>query len=211
VNCGVAVTTFLAVIVALFGDWFRAFFRAKFWPPVLRLTLLSAEGLPERIHHPEEKKDGLTLVSERFEDARYYHVRISNDRRKLSPAKDVRVMLLRVEEPGPGGTSQITWTGEMQMTWRNQQLYPLAREIGSEADCDLCMVGKDGWLALSVISQPFSLPALRKDACSLIVSLQVRSAEVDSPIHRISIAWDGRWADGESEMKKHLVVAELTV
>ena len=143
-----AVATLLAVFVALFGDWLRAIFRAKFWPPVLRVELLSAEGLPEKIHHPEEKKGGLTAVAERFENARYYHLRVSNERRKLSPAKDVRVMLLRVEEPGPGGALQITWTGEMQMRWRNQQLYPLAREIGSEADCDLCTVGQDGWLAL---------------------------------------------------------------
>ena len=45
----------------------------------------------------------------------------------------------------------------------------------------------------------------------MIVSLQVRSAEVDSALHRISIAdmGDDQWADGEKEMMRHLVITEL--
>jgi hypothetical protein len=96
------------------------------------------------------------------------------------------------------------------MRWRNQQLYPLLREIGGPTDADLCTVGKNGWLALSPVNVPNSLPALKTGECNMIVSLQARSAEVDSSIYRFQIAWDGCWVEGETEMKRHLLITDVS-
>jgi hypothetical protein len=105
INCAVAFATFLAVAVAIFGDWARAWFRSKCWPPALRLKLLSEKGLLEKINHPSQKREGavVTIEQGRVEDARFYHVQIWNERRRLSPARDVQLLLTRIEEPGPGG------------------------------------------------------------------------------------------------------------
>ena len=40
----------------------------------------------------------------------------------------------------------------------------------------------------------------------MVLSLQARSTEVDSEIFPLEIAWDGEWADGDTEIKRHLVV-----
>jgi hypothetical protein len=97
--CG-AVATVGVVLVALFGE----FFRSKLFSPVLQLQLLRAEGEKGKIFYPSQ--DG---TSGRFEDARYYHVQVSNKRRRLSPAQNVQVFLTRVEEPGPDAQLQVTW------------------------------------------------------------------------------------------------------
>ena len=101
-------------------------------PPVLQLRLLREEGEKGKIKHPDGS----------FEDARYYHVRVSNTRRRWSPATDAQVVLIRMEEPGPDGAFQVTWVGDVPMRWRNQESSPLTRTIGHEADCDLCCVGE---------------------------------------------------------------------
>jgi hypothetical protein len=74
VQLAVALATFLAVLVALFGQAFRA----KFFPPRLSLVLQSAGG--------EKTKALLSWIEngqaqERLEDARYYYLCVSNERR----------------------------------------------------------------------------------------------------------------------------------
>lgn len=169
---------------------------------MLRLSLVSAEG--------EKGKNQYTsqgVVTE--EDVRFYHVRVSNSRRIVSSAKEVQVFLVRVEEPGPGGAPQVTWSSDVPMTWRHQQISPLTRTIGHDYDCDLCSVGKRKWLSLSTLIVPLTLNARRLEACTMIVSLQAKGTQTDSPICRIEIAWDGHWEDGNSEMKRRLVIREL--
>jgi hypothetical protein len=196
-SVAVAVATFLAVAVALFGTWLRS----KLFPPVLRLSLLSVEGEAGQIQR---------VGNEARENARFYHVRVSNGRRLVSPATNVQVFLIRVEEPGPDGALQVAWFGNVPMTWRDQQLYPLLRTVGPGIDCDLCTVGEQNWLTLSVLIAPFSLQARREAAGTIVVSLQARSNQTDSPICRIQLAWNGRWDNGVSEMRRNLVIRELS-
>ena len=85
----VAVGTIGAVLVALFGQAFRA----KFFPPKLSLRLENTSG---------------EAIQESAWKARYYHLRVSNSRR-WSPAHEVRVVLLREEEPGPNEDLQVIW------------------------------------------------------------------------------------------------------
>jgi len=202
INAGVATSTFLAVLAALFGPLVVEFLRSKWFPPLIRLHLLSAEGEKGK----NRSQDG---GNEKIEDVRFYHLRVSNSRRHLSPVKEVQVFLVRVEEPGPGGSLIVAWASEIPMTWRNQQVSPLTRTIGHDYDCDLCSVGKDNWLSLSPLIFPITLKARRRELCTMIVSFQAKSTQTDSPICRIEIAWDGDWEDGDSEIKRHLVIKEL--
>jgi hypothetical protein len=135
VELAVAVGTIGAVLVALFGQAFRA----KFFPPKLSLQLqqgseLSYEG-QERV------------------PSRYYHLRVSNSR-QWAPAHEVRVVLLKVEEPGPNEELQITWEGDIPLTWRHQPVFPLLRIIGPESYADLCSVKKGVGLRIHALIRP---------------------------------------------------------
>ncbi|HXF76019.1 MAG TPA: hypothetical protein VNN13_07995 [Methylomirabilota bacterium] len=201
INAAVALATFLAVLVALFGQAFRA----KFFPPKLSLRLLNPDG--------EKAVARLTWIEggetrERMEDCRYYHLRVANSRR-WSPATQVQVMLLQVEEPGPNGSLKIQWTGAIPLGWRHQQLYPASRTIGAPADVDLCSVVKNKWVAIHPLVTPFNLEVQRRQASTFVLVLQAQSGEADSPTIRVKIAWDGKWHDGAQEMRGHLSVEVL--
>jgi hypothetical protein len=201
VNAAVALGTIATVFVALFGQLIRS----KLFPPRLTLRLVKPEG--------ENGKERRVVGFERgephdeLEDVRYYHLKVSNERRRCSPANMVQVFLIRTEEPGPDGKLQITWTGDVPMRWRDQELFPLARTIGRPADCDLCCVGKGKWLELRPLKSHYSLNVKRQEKSLIVLSLQARANEADSDILRVQIAWDGGWEEGAQEMKRHLIVS----
>lgn len=198
VSAAAALATFLAVLVALFGQAFRA----KFFPPQLSLHLLSPEG-EKAVARLTWLEDG--QIKERMEDCRYYHLQVSNSRR-WSPANQVQVMLLRVEEPAPQGGWKVQWTGAIPLGWRHQQLYSTSRTIGAPADVDLCSVIKNKWLALHPLITPYNLEVQRRQACVFCLTVQAQGSECDSPAIRVKIAWDGKWHDGAQEMRGHLGV-----
>jgi hypothetical protein len=197
-NAAVALATFAAVLVALFGQAFRA----KFFPPKLSLRLLSAEG-EKAVVRLQWQEGG--AIRERMEDCRYYHVRVSNARR-WSSANQVQVMLLEVQELAANGQFQIAWTGAIPLGWRHQQLYPVSRTIGASADVDLCSVVKDKWLEIHPLVKPFNLEVQRRQPTTFMLSLQAQGSEAESAVIRVRIAWDGKWHDGAQEMRRHLVV-----
>ncbi len=201
ISVAAAFGTVAAVIVALFGQAFRT----KFFPPKLALTLVAPEGEKARVRLVWLEQG---VSKERWEDARYYHLKVSNQRR-WSPANNVQVFLMRLEEPGPDGDLQIKWTGDVPMRWRHQEVFPPARPIGPAADCDLCSVVKGKWLELLPLITPFNLDVKRGDKCLVVLSLQARGNEADSSILRVQVSWDGKWDDGAQEMKQHLIVKVL--
>ena len=202
VNLIVAVSTFLAVLVALFGERLRV----RIFPPLLKLKLVRQEGEKTRLTTSVPGESGYT--TEYVDDARFYHLRVSNERR-WSPATSVRVYLTRLEEPGPSEALQLVWVGNVPIRWRDQEVVPLLQTIGAAADCDLCRVERRGGLFLMPLIVPNSLEAHRTGKCKLVVTLQARSTEADSEVLRVGIYWDGRWEDGDAEMKKHLVIDEI--
>jgi hypothetical protein len=166
-------------------------------PPRLRIQLLTDKG--ER---------GVIETQEGYaEQVRYYHLHISNDRRLWSPADNVQVFLIRIEEPGPDGMFQLVWSGDVPMRWRDQEFFPLARTIGPAAHSDLCCVGEQKWLRLLPLFAPNSLETTKRGSCRIAASLQARSSRVDSPITRVDIAWDGLWDRGDSEMRRHVKIS----
>jgi len=198
VNAAVAIGTFAAVLVALFGQAFRA----KFFPPQLSVSLLNAEG-EKAVTRLRWEENG--QLRERDEDCRYYHLRVANDRR-WSPANQVQVVLLQVEEPGHRGEMKIVWTGAVPLGWRHQQLYPASRAIGAPADVDLCSVIKGKWLQIHPMIIPFNLDVQRTEPCKFVMVVQAQGSEGDSPVMRATISWDGKWHDGSREMLDHLLV-----
>lgn len=198
VQAALAFATFAAVLVALFGQGFRA----KFFPPRLTVALANPQG--------EKAQVKLTWVEngvqkERFEEARYYHLAVRNDRR-WSPANHVQVVLLAVEEPGANGRFVTVWTGDIPLGWRHQQVYSGPRTIGPTGHVDLCSVVRTKWLQLHPLVIPLNLEVIRRTSANMILHVQARSNESDSAVVAIRVSWDGQWQDGAAEMQRHLVV-----
>jgi hypothetical protein len=201
VQFAVAVGTIGAVFVALFGDWLRAKFTR------LRVQVVNRLGVPTPTVRQTRLGDQVAHVGA-GPQARYYHVRVSNLRPRFL-AHQVNVFLLPVEEPGPNGDLQVTWTGEIPMIWQHQDYFPGARTIGNPANVDVFRVTQEKELTLFPLIPALNLNAVYRSACNLTLTLQARSDEGESPVMRVRIAWDGEWHDGNEEMGRHLVFEEL--
>jgi hypothetical protein len=194
-----ALATIAAVIVALFGNQIRA----RLWPPLLRISLDNATGVPS----------GATIKGEGTEistKSRWYHIRVENERR-LSPATDVRLLLLKFEDLNAAGQFFVLWVGEAPLQWRHQQVKPLTPTIGPQEFSDLCSVvqksssGSPG-LALHPLIRGLDLTTKWHSSRTFAITLQARSIETDSNRLRVEIAWDGEWADDSDAMGRHLVI-----
>jgi hypothetical protein len=194
----VAIGTVGAVLVALFGQGFRA----KFFPPQLSLTLADPYGEKTKVRLTWVEND---VEKERWEDARYYRLCVSNDRR-WSPANQVQVALMRVEELTAGGALAVSWAGDVPLTWKHQQLYPVLRTVGPASDVDLCTVVKGKWLQLHPLIVAHSLAVVRRGPTKLVLSVQAQSNECESNVLRVAVSWDGNWHDGAQEMTRHLTI-----
>lgn len=190
INALVALGTIGTVIAALFGN----ILRAKFRPPLLRVKLLTSTGEKHKTND---------------DDIRYYHLQVSNENRRWSPATNLDVRLIRLEKPGPDDELQVTWMADVPIRCRHQELYPLQQEIGSPIDYDLCSVRKSGFFELHPIILPYNLERQIKGPCHLVLSFQVKSTQSDSDIARFRIDWDGNWHDGDAEMQNHFKIKML--
>lgn len=199
VNLAVALGTFAAVFVALFGDWLKA----RLFKPELHLEIENSNGVSTPFN----------LISDgnsRTEDGRIYHVRVSNNK-SWPAATQVQVNLLRIEELGPDREFQQKWVGQVPLRWSLQEIKPLTQTIGPSMLLDLCSVIKNKWIELHPLITPNNLTDLikRREKVDMILTIQAQSAEADSAQSRIQISWDGQWEDGEVEMAKHLKIKQL--
>ena len=198
----IALGTIGAVLVALFGSWFRAVLA----PPKLSIKMAESTGVCVK---SQEFQGGPKMET----DSRWYHVRVENQRR-WSPAREVRLLLLRYDEPDSVGQFQTTWTGAIPLRWEHQEIKNLAPTIGPPDNGDLCSVtklpastGHPHRLELHPLIRAISIPAKWESPCRLAVTLQARSLEAGSSnLLRVEIAWDGQWHDDATQMSRHLVV-----
>lgn len=193
--------TFLAVLVALFGEPLRR----QLFPPRLALSLKpGCTKTPAAIGAP----DG----SVRMTAARWYHLTVNNSRR-WSPANGTEVYLTRVQNENAAGRFVTSWAGNIPLQWRNgAALGKTALILGPAAEADLCYAVRDvepertKWVELSPLLTPSNLAVRYTESFKIIVTLQARSVESDSNVLQVQIAWDGKWSDDDGEMANHLVV-----
>jgi hypothetical protein len=210
VNAAVAVGTFLAVAVALFGD----ILRSRWYPPILQLRIPRRHGELTTINYPIISHETGPLISSETgrivtatEAGRFYHLEVSNTRR-LSPAVNTQVMLTSVTLPGPGGMFQEQWHGEVPMRWQHYEVYSHSRTVGHPVRCDICSVTQGGKLELHTAFVPNNLKQFLtwNGSVNLICTFVAISDRADSEVLKVRISWDGRWEESETEMAKHLIV-----
>ena len=181
-----------AVLPASFGRSVRA----NLFPPQLVLRLADADGEAASV------KIGSTPPKR----ARNYHLSVLNERCWF-PATEVRGVLLQVEKRGPNDAFRVAWRGEVQIGWRNGERLPPTRTIGWAEYAHFFSVVEGVGLRLNLLTEPPDLPLAWLGASTLLLTLQARASEVDSPPLRTKVDWDGNWHPGETEMGQHLKVA----
>jgi len=194
VQTAVALATFLAALVALFGERWRA----RLFPPRLALRLVPGFGVSISRESLEKVKT----------PARYHHVRATNNA-TWPQAKRAQVYMTRVESKGPDGEMRSQWTGNIPILWQYQEAQPLTRPLGPPFDCTLCSVTKGGFLELWPLIAPFNFSGAFEPPVDIVVTLQIRSDDGVSPERSFRTSWDGQWHDGDREMADHFVVRDV--
>jgi hypothetical protein len=197
--------TFLAVVVALFMKELRAWWR----PPKLRLTLLNEHG--EAVTTTLSTFSNNEEVSRRSEQSRWFHLKVSNPRRKADAVNGVTVRMLRLAVKGADGRYHPKWRGSVPVVWQFEGDSDTSRPrvVGTDSIADLCSVVKDKWLDFHLRFSPNDFPThFKADEAPVDVRVTVQACgdEVDSDEITFHVFWDGKWESGELEMRKHFYV-----
>lgn len=139
--------------------------------------------------------------------SRKYLIRVSNSCRHYLPAREVKLLITCVETEGAGGRPIEAFTERVPLQWERQELAGSASvTVGPDAYAILFYVQDDGLLKFTTIDQPTNFPIAEKGPKNYWVTLRAISIESDSPPIRYKVVWDGKWEDGESEMRNHINV-----
>lgn len=209
VQLATASATFLAVLAALFLDWFRA----RFFPPVLDLTLVDRRGAPTALAviTPPGPPPQTTFQTV----SRWYHVRVTNNRR-MSRARDTQACLIAIELPNAAGGDVRQPTGSIPLKVKLEGVVRPGRIVGPAVEWDLCSVFKEmqagaqnPFVQLHPIIAPTNIPTQMQGPFSMVLVLQAQSVEVDSRVLRLQLVWDGVWSDDTDQMSNHFVITPL--
>jgi len=197
-----ALGTLSVAVAAIWGDWLRSYLL----PPRLRIELLDPRDKP--ITQTRQIQQGGQLVRQDSE-ARYYHLRLSNDK-PFAVAHEAQVVFTRIERESPNGHPQTVYQVAVPLAWRNQrELDPRPwRTVGRQPhEADLLYVRQDG-LFLTPMVVPNNFPVCYPSGQRIVfwVTVQARSIDAESEALRLEVAWDGAWEPGDAEMARHLLI-----
>lgn len=182
------ISTFLAVVVALFGNDIRALWHE----PKLNIAV---KDTAER-----NQAGGI-------EETWYYHLEITNLRKAI--AYNTVVVLTRIEEPWHGEMRPI-WHGETPLSWMyGIEFGSLYKTIGPKQYCDVIAIGEKSGAYLKTFNRPYNMAGPWKSAINIIITVQVKSDQYTTTESKFSINWDGKWEYDEKEMAQHLSIKAL--
>jgi hypothetical protein len=186
-----SLATVLVFVLAIWGEPIRAYLIG----PRLLITLLDPKG------------ERLTLKN--GQDCRYYHLRVENKRR-WSPAHNVRVLLTSLDRPAADGeVPGSRLSGPIQLKWQYGNVVPQSLTIGPAYNADLGCLAKNESFKLSMMIFPVNLESKIIGNETLHVEVIAVSDETESSPLRLRINWDGEWSDDAAEMARHFVVKQV--
>lgn len=140
----------------------------------------------------------------------YYLIRISNERRS-NPAKNVRLLLMKIFKKGPDGIwREQKFSGPTQVMWQWPQISPLYATIGPDERATFgCLLEDSNSIELRLYWYPNNLSKTIPSNEPTRIEFIAESDTTQSNILTIEIAWDGKWVEGSAEMQNHFVVKEV--
>jgi hypothetical protein len=191
-----ALTAIGTVAVAVLAIWGN-FFRYKFAGPQLELTLNNPRG-------DQTPRANQTL-------AYFFHLRVRN-RRLWSPAKDVRVQLVRIARRRPDASFLVEpLVYPLPFIWTPMELREFERTITDTETCDLGFLDQNAdrfMLSTFIIPNTLKGFVLSGEAIRVHIVASGQDGSSSAPLF-LEIAWDGVWSADRDEMQRHLVVKPI--
>lgn len=202
------VGTWVVALVALLGPRFWAWWSR----PQLRVELVNDKGDLEVetvswVDVESGAGGAVRIPRERRREARYYRLRVLNER-QASVVQDVQVVIDAIERPLPNGKLVMEYRGPLPLVWQHAPAFPQFRSVGTAAVADFLVVTEEQTLRLMTAITPNKYAEEYVGATQLWVTVAARGRERDSPPMRFRIDWDGQWDRGETEMQRHLTIAD---
>lgn len=192
-----AIATFLAIVVAIWGNR-------------LRQNLGLRPKLVVALNDPPSELTQVATKDKPLFPAWYYHVRVRNER-SWAEAKNVRVVITHLFKPAADGSLvRQPLSGPLQLMWRFAVYKPLYMTLGPDEVCDLGHLHKGEHFRLTPYVYPSNFNGFLEANERLRVVIRAVADNAESEPFCVDISWDGQWADGKQEMSDHLVVREVT-
>jgi hypothetical protein len=192
-----AMGTVIVAILAIWGDKVRA----RIAGPKLVLQLRDTQG---NLTYSEGEKGTIRYLA-------YYHVMVVN-KRKWSPAKNVRILVTRIEKRLPDGSFHPEPLPiPLQLTWAHPQFHELFPTISDTDTCDLGYLAEDERrfkLSLYVVPNSFSGYVRPNESLRVSISAVAHNFVSKTPLV-LEISWDGAWNEYMDTLSRHLVVKQL--
>lgn len=186
-----AAATFMAVLVALFGERLRQHWTA----PKLTLHL---------------EPPAFNTTSNLARAGWYFIIRVSNER-VSSPAANTRVLLTRVSKRAPDGSWQESpFSGPVQVEWRWSDMMPRYATVGSDEFATFgALLEGDSALQLRMFWYPNNLdPYIRANEPTRL-DFRADSDTARSDEFSVEVRWDGVWESETSALVDHLTVVPV--
>ena len=195
----IAFGTIAVVIIAIWGDWFRARFAA----PKLRIELIEPIGA------------FVPLSGSGKRTAFWVNAKVVNQRRWINP-KNCRVLLRSLARRGPNNIfKQIPLTVPLQYMWAPSELSPPSVDIPHEHYFDFGSI-VDSSTPLPQNFRPMlysytnNFRGFLQAGESIRYSLQIQADNFASDKYQVfEVAWDGEWNSDFFRMREHLKVKEI--
>ncbi|MCF8146251.1 MAG: hypothetical protein K9N21_20275 [Deltaproteobacteria bacterium] len=184
-----ALATFLAVMVALFGEKIR--------------QLWSSPKLQVRLFEPSVTPNNAGVKGW------YYLLQVSNQSRS-NPAANVRVLLSKIERKAPDGFwVEEPFSGPVQVMWRWPQFMAQYQTIGPPQIATFaCVHQNEKEISLRSYWFPNNMRRSILPGEAVRLSFVAASDVSESDVRSVDISWDGKWTEDREEMKKNLRIVE---
>lgn len=189
----VVLTNIAIVILAIWGPSIRR----RIAQPRLRVAL--------RVGCGDMSKRSGTLT---------HHLVVEN-RRKLTPAQRVRVLVVGLEKKKQAGDFyMVPVFVPLQLEWAHSKFFETFPTVGaSSATCDLGHLSKDdSRFVLSTYARPESFRGSIGPNQTLRVRVKPEAENFEAnETFVFEISWDGVWIENAEEMKNHLQVKQISL
>lgn len=188
-----AAGTITVAVLAVWGDKIRA----RFAGPNIELALRDARG------NLTTRGDGGKVA--------YYHIVVTN-RRRWSPAKNVRLLLTGIQTRAADGRyAPERVVHAVQLTWQFPRFHELSPTITAVDMCDFGSLGeRESAFVPSLYITPNDFPGLVRPGESKRFLIVASADNFYSKVPLVlEVSWDGKWTADTEELMKHLVVSEV--
>jgi hypothetical protein len=186
--------TWLVFVGAIWGEKIRS----SLFKPRLSVMLDDPRGgvpITETISIFTNSQQGQQVLQQYERLARYYYLSVKTERR-WPLAHDVRILLIRLEKPDPGGQPTTVWTGEIPFGWEHAQIQPASPTLGRPTRADFVVAAQDpvdmerrNQLHLMTVIEPSNMQRSHYSTTQFWVTVIATSNEGDSP--RFGWKWLG--------------------